>query len=453
MGKPAKGGVMEWFRWYHGAVSDPKWPLIARKAGVGVGVVVSVWAALLEHASQDEERGSVAGFDGETIDALYGYADGVSAAVVEALRHRGVIRDGCISAWRRRQPRRERDDDSAERVRRHRESKRQADAENTDQTDGCSRVTPSNATVTPRNVRLTPRNAQNRTEQNRAEQKAAKILSPQASGNQDCARVVCGAEGEAGGSASAEAEGAAIGAAESRIDGRAGAGAVGASAVAIGAAGAVAGTVASGAAGAAGEFSPAPALLEEPGMEFVDLRDFWDRECRPEGPLSGWQEYKALKAARRWPGISRISQDVEARYVSGAWEKGFAKGLGNYLRERLWLAEVVAGPRKEPRASPRAPTVFQQNMRFKDDFATRELAARGILLPGGGTGHERNGNNGFTEHAGHTCLAGAAGHAGNTGHGYDGHNGHTGHAVAQVIDVGGGVRDGAQSVAIGVVGR
>ncbi len=33
---------MEWFRWYHGACSDAKWPLIARKAHTTVGVVVVV---------------------------------------------------------------------------------------------------------------------------------------------------------------------------------------------------------------------------------------------------------------------------------------------------------------------------------------------------------------------------------------------------------------------------
>lgn len=82
---------MEWLRWYHGAVSDPKWPLIARKAGVSVGVVVSVWAALLEHASQDEARGSVYGFDGETFDVLYGYDDGTCEKVVSAMKERGVV--------------------------------------------------------------------------------------------------------------------------------------------------------------------------------------------------------------------------------------------------------------------------------------------------------------------------------------------------------------------------
>lgn len=116
---------MEWLRWYHGACSDAKWPLIARKSGTCVGVVVSVWAALLEQASQDEERGSIEGFDPETYDVLYGYEDGTCAAVLAAMTEKGLIADGCIAAWQKRQPKRERDDSSTERVRRYREKKRQ----------------------------------------------------------------------------------------------------------------------------------------------------------------------------------------------------------------------------------------------------------------------------------------------------------------------------------------
>lgn len=116
---------MEWLRWYHGACSDAKWPLIARKSGTCVGIVVSVWAALLEQASQDEERGSIEGFDPETYDVLYGYEDGTCAAVLKAMTEKGLIADGCIAAWQKRQPKRERDDLSTERVRRYREKKRQ----------------------------------------------------------------------------------------------------------------------------------------------------------------------------------------------------------------------------------------------------------------------------------------------------------------------------------------
>lgn len=120
---------MDWFRWYHGACSDPKWPIVARKAGVNVGVVVSVWAALLEHASQNEERGNVSEFDCETIDALYGYEDGVCEAVLAAMIEKGMICDGRICAWSKRQPKRE-DDMTAERKRRQRSREQSEKDEN-----------------------------------------------------------------------------------------------------------------------------------------------------------------------------------------------------------------------------------------------------------------------------------------------------------------------------------
>ena len=191
---------MEWLRWYHGACSDAKWPIIARKANVSVGVVVSVWAALLEYASQDEERGSVAGFDGETYDALYGYKDGTCEAVLEAMTEKGLICDGCICAWRKRQVEREREGSTnAERQRRYRERKKQG---NTDENvENPADVTPRNVTGVTRNV---TRNAVTPPEQNRTEQRREENThTPQNSFNNintraralDLAGEVCGGEG------------------------------------------------------------------------------------------------------------------------------------------------------------------------------------------------------------------------------------------------------------------
>lgn len=145
---------MDWFRAYHGITSDPKWPIIARKAKVSIGVVVSVWLALLESASQAEERGSVANFDAETVDALYGYEDGTSDAVFAALLEKGLICDGRICAWDKRQPVRE--DDSAERVRQHRERKRRETLGNAAPAQGNEGVTRCNADVTHGNADVTP---------------------------------------------------------------------------------------------------------------------------------------------------------------------------------------------------------------------------------------------------------------------------------------------------------
>ena len=92
-----------WFRVHHGMVSDPKWPLIARHSGQNVGTVVAVWTALLDYASQNATRGSVEGFYPDEIDALYGYNEGTTALVLEAMEERGMIVEGKIVSWDKRQ--------------------------------------------------------------------------------------------------------------------------------------------------------------------------------------------------------------------------------------------------------------------------------------------------------------------------------------------------------------
>ena len=168
---------MEWFRWYHGAISDPKWPLIARKSGQNIGTVVSVWAAILEYASQADERGCVDGFNPEAVDALFGYEDGTTLSVVEVMKNQGVIGvTPCnanethdvtgvtlrVVSWEKRQVKRERDDNSLERVRAHRMKKK------AQQNEAVSEEKPNE---TPCNAIVTPRNAQNRTEQNREDKR------------------------------------------------------------------------------------------------------------------------------------------------------------------------------------------------------------------------------------------------------------------------------------------
>lgn len=146
---------MEWLRWYHGAVSDDKWPLIARKSGQTVAVVIAVWAALLECASQAESRGSIDDFDPESIDALMQLPDGATQAVVDALSAgmRPRIMDGKIANWSKRQPVRERDDDkSTERVRQHRE--RQKALQNKDNAPGNADETPVKRQETPRTEKI-----------------------------------------------------------------------------------------------------------------------------------------------------------------------------------------------------------------------------------------------------------------------------------------------------------
>ena len=108
--------MTSWFRSWHGAPTDNKWLVIAKRANVAPGIVSAVAWALFDHASQADERGSVAGFDTETYALWAGWCETDVNAVVDAMRSKGVIdADDRLHAWDKRQPKRE--DDSAERVR------------------------------------------------------------------------------------------------------------------------------------------------------------------------------------------------------------------------------------------------------------------------------------------------------------------------------------------------
>jgi hypothetical protein len=106
-------------------------------------MVSAVFWALLDYASQQDERGSVAGFDVETYATWAGCDESDVLNILSAMRAKGVITDGdTLAAWDKRQPKRE--DDSAERVRRHRENRRNSVTDN-DVTQCNDSVTHGNA--------------------------------------------------------------------------------------------------------------------------------------------------------------------------------------------------------------------------------------------------------------------------------------------------------------------
>jgi hypothetical protein len=131
-------------------VTDPKFQVVAKRAGASVAEVLAVWACLLEAASANaDDRGVVSGFDGEAIDCLLGLPDGRADAIRSALADKGLIEPAThrISAWDKRQPKREREDNTAaERKRRQRErdSEPPPDVTPDDPSGGC--VTPGHAT-------------------------------------------------------------------------------------------------------------------------------------------------------------------------------------------------------------------------------------------------------------------------------------------------------------------
>jgi hypothetical protein len=114
--------VMDWFRWHHGTVTDPKWRVTARRAGVTLRDVLAVWAAMLECASQAPERGLLDGWDHEDIGAALDMEPEQIAAIYAAMQ--GKVLDGDrVAAWGKRQPVKE-DRTATERKRAQRDRER-----------------------------------------------------------------------------------------------------------------------------------------------------------------------------------------------------------------------------------------------------------------------------------------------------------------------------------------
>jgi uncharacterized phage protein (TIGR02220 family) len=104
---------MDWFRWWHGTVTDPKFQWVSRRCGQPLANVVAVWACLLECASTatqgnaDATRGNVASFDCNVIDVLLGLDDGTVQKILSAMTEKKLIADDFIAGWDGRQPKRE----------------------------------------------------------------------------------------------------------------------------------------------------------------------------------------------------------------------------------------------------------------------------------------------------------------------------------------------------------
>ncbi|NWL80583.1 hypothetical protein DM872_27400 [Pseudomonas taiwanensis] len=153
-------GGIDWFRWHHGSVTDPKFQLVARRSGTSLPDVLAVWAYLLESASTSSDRGSFGDIDCEALDCLFNFpaAETRTARILTAMEERGLVTGGRIAAWEKRQRKREREDDnSTERVRNYRERRRE---------EGSVDATPGNA----KQRDETSGNTQSREEERRREE-------------------------------------------------------------------------------------------------------------------------------------------------------------------------------------------------------------------------------------------------------------------------------------------
>ena len=342
---------IEWFRWFHGAVADDKWPLVARRSGQSVAVVVAVWAALLECASQAGERGSVEAFDPESLDALLHLPDGTCQAVFDALceGRKPRIVNGRVARWTVRQPERE-DPGAAARKRIQREREKEkgegaacavppCHAASRAGAYGCDAACPVLAghetgrqTAGP----VTP--DKKRADKKRQEKIKEEFPAMPVPGHAGPLRSRSGAAEEADVSVPFVAGNAAAAAARAEA--------------------LTAGGSSHGAA----------------DLEFQELRVFYDEHARAEAPKAGNAEYRQCRAARIWPGLDVVCRAITALSATDAqWKNGFAPGLARFLREQHWRKQPAAGRGGSRRAGDGAvDPITAKNMQA----AARVLARR-----------------------------------------------------------------------------
>ena len=112
---------MNWLCWHVGTVTDPKFRVIARQANNQPGVVVAVWAYLLELAGGAKERGSIASYDADVAEEALGFSAFEIEAIILAMRAKGLIEGDIIAKWKDRQ-----NMTNAERAREWREQRKAA---------------------------------------------------------------------------------------------------------------------------------------------------------------------------------------------------------------------------------------------------------------------------------------------------------------------------------------
>ncbi len=80
----------------------------------------------------------------------------------------------------------------------------------------------------------------------------------------------------------------------------------------------------------------------EPSLEFLELRAAYSERVRSEGEMTGFVEYRQARAARDWPGLNAILDDIDKRLTAGLFHTNYGPSLRKYLTERYWKAPIRA---------------------------------------------------------------------------------------------------------------
>lgn len=114
--------MTRWYRAYAGTVKDDKIAEVSVMAGCSRSVAIAVWHAILESAAETDDAGRFETTPRRVAAALCEPAPLVEAVVI-AMEEIGMLKEGGVAAWKARQYE---SDNSTERSRKHRETKRNA---------------------------------------------------------------------------------------------------------------------------------------------------------------------------------------------------------------------------------------------------------------------------------------------------------------------------------------
>lgn len=90
---------MEWYRMYHGMPFDTKLRVVAKRADQPMGLVVAVWACMLDAASTNDSRG-IAVIDPEEIAVALDFDLEVIEAILSAMRDKQMLDENShLTAW------------------------------------------------------------------------------------------------------------------------------------------------------------------------------------------------------------------------------------------------------------------------------------------------------------------------------------------------------------------
>jgi hypothetical protein len=120
---------MDWLCWHVGTVTDPKFTAVMKRCGVSRPCVLAMWAYLLERARVAGEGGAFGKIDSEDASIATGVDEGEVVRILNAFDDKGLISGGAIANWDKRQHK-----TSTERVKKHRDEKKQSVTHETDET-------------------------------------------------------------------------------------------------------------------------------------------------------------------------------------------------------------------------------------------------------------------------------------------------------------------------------